>query len=75
LSSYGDAPRAPSYELCAQAGAELEHVPAGFVVRAPQGRIRAGVYALGEVTGAPLDPTRILEDAAALAKTIAADGV
>ena len=32
-----DAPRAPAYELCAQAGAELSHEPRGFVVRTGAG--------------------------------------
>jgi sarcosine oxidase, subunit alpha len=62
-----DAPRAPAYELCAQAGAELEHESRGFVVRvATGGRIRPGVLAVGEVVGTPLDVTRILEEAARL---------
>ena len=50
-----DAPRAPSYELAQQAGAELEHVPAGFVVRTADGKIAPGVYAFGEITGRPID--------------------
>lgn len=59
-----DAPVAPAYELCAQAGATLVHEPRGFVVTAPGGRIRDGVFALGEVTGAPLLPDVIARDAA-----------
>jgi sarcosine oxidase subunit alpha len=56
-----DPPRGPAYELAAQAGATLAHDEArGFVVRTDEaGRIRAGVYAVGEVTGAPLDPDAI----------------
>lgn len=54
-----DAPRAPAYELCQQAGATLAHAPRGFVVRAEAGKIRGGVWALGEVTGDPLDPARL----------------
>jgi sarcosine oxidase subunit alpha len=55
-----DAARAPSYELCAQAGAELTHEPRGFVVKTgPGGRIREGFFACGEVTGTPLDPVAI----------------
>jgi sarcosine oxidase subunit alpha len=50
-----DAPRAPAYELCEQAGAPLDHEARGFVPRAPNGKIRDGVFALGEVTGARLD--------------------
>jgi len=64
-----DLPVAPAYELGAQAGAELVHEPRGFVVRAAAGtgRIREGVYALGEVTGAPLDPAALGEAAEAIA--------
>ena len=63
-----DAPRAPAYELCAQAGAELTHEPRGFVVRPSAGnRIREGVFACGEVVGTPLDLTRIEQEAAAIA--------
>jgi thioredoxin reductase len=47
-----DAPRAPAYELAEQAGAKLEHEPRGYVVREP--RIRDGVFAVGELTGAAL---------------------
>jgi sarcosine oxidase subunit alpha len=59
-----DSPGAPAYELCAQAGARLSHEPRGFVVVAPDGRIRDGVFALGEVTGSPLHPDVIARDAA-----------
>lgn len=58
-----DAPRAPAYELAAQAGAELVHEPRGFVVRAQNGRIRSGVYATGELTGVAFDVTAFEEDA------------
>ena len=54
-----DAPRAPAYELAEQAGAKLEHDPRGYVVRAEQGKIRDGVYAVGELVGTPLDPRAI----------------
>jgi sarcosine oxidase subunit alpha len=50
-----DAPRAPAYELCEQAGAVLDHQPRGFVPRVDRGKIRDGVFALGEVTGASFD--------------------
>jgi sarcosine oxidase subunit alpha len=50
------APRAPAYELCEQAGASLIHEPRGFVPAVARGKIRDGVFALGEVTGTPLDP-------------------
>ena len=66
-----DAPRAPAYELCAQAGAVLVHEDQGFVVRAPGGRIRDGVFAVGEVLGTPLDPTAIAREADAVAASVA----
>jgi sarcosine oxidase, subunit alpha len=63
-----DAPSAPAYELCAQAGAELSHTRRGFFVRTGEGgRLRAGVFAIGEVTGAALDPEALARDAMALA--------
>jgi sarcosine oxidase subunit alpha len=66
-----DAPRAPAYELCAQAGARLTHAGAdapGFgVATLPGGLIRAGIFALGEATGTPLEPRAIARAAAELA--------
>jgi thioredoxin reductase len=50
-----DAPRAPAYELCEQAGAALRHAPEGFVPHARRGKIRDGIFAIGEVTGARFD--------------------
>jgi sarcosine oxidase subunit alpha len=62
-----DAPRAPAYELCAQAGADLAHEPRGFVVRVgPGGRIRRGVVAVGEVVGTPLEVGPVLTEAGQL---------
>jgi sarcosine oxidase subunit alpha len=62
-----DAPRAPAYELCAQAGARLIHAVNGYTVATgPGGRIRDGVFALGEVTGAPLEPAAMAREVAAL---------
>jgi sarcosine oxidase subunit alpha len=58
-----DAPRAPAYELCAQAGAELQHEPRGFRVRVGAGgAIRPGVLAVGEVVGTPLDVAQVMEE-------------
>lgn len=67
-----DAPRAPAYELCAQAGAELAHEPRGFLVRAVRGdgRIRDGVFAAGEVVGTPLDPGALAAAAQAIAGAV-----
>jgi pyruvate/2-oxoglutarate dehydrogenase complex dihydrolipoamide dehydrogenase (E3) component len=50
-----DAPRAPAYELCEQAGAKLRHEPRGFVPVADRGKLRDGVFAVGEVVGTPFD--------------------
>ena len=63
-----DAPRAPAYKLCAQAGAELGHEPCGFVVRTTGGLIRDGVFAVGEVAGTPFEPAAIAREAAAVAE-------
>lgn len=63
-----DAPCAPAYELCVQAGAELNHQPYGFaVLTGPGGLIRKGVFAVGEAVGTPLEPSAIQEEARALA--------
>ncbi len=64
-----DAPRAPAYELCAQAGAALVHEERGFVVHAIRGRVRDGVFAVGEVAGTPLDPTAVAAEADAVAES------
>jgi sarcosine oxidase subunit alpha len=62
-----DAPRAPAYELCAQAGAELTRVPRGFIVRTGHGStIRPSVFAVGEAVGTPVEPAAILGEAAAI---------
>jgi sarcosine oxidase, subunit alpha len=64
-----DAPGAPAYELCRQAGAEVGQEPRGFVVRVGRdGQIREGVFAIGEVTGAPLDPGALAAAARSLAE-------
>jgi sarcosine oxidase subunit alpha len=65
-----EAPRAPSYELCAQAGAKLDHEPRGFVVRTDGGKIRDGVFAVGEAVGTPLDAEAIAREADAVARGI-----
>jgi sarcosine oxidase subunit alpha len=62
-----DLPRAPAYELCAQAGAPLAHEPRGFVVRAPGGRVRDGVFVVGEAGGTALEPLAVGREAAAVA--------
>lgn len=62
-----DAPRAPAYELAAQAGAVLVHEPRGFVVTTKSGRIRDGVFAAGELTGVPFDVTAFENDAKRIA--------
>jgi sarcosine oxidase, subunit alpha len=66
-----DAPRAPAYELCTQAGAALDHQPRGFVVRVTKGgSIRRGVLAVGEVVGTHLAVARVLEEARQLSDGI-----
>lgn len=58
-----DAPRAPAYELCHQAGAELAHELRGFTVRTKGGRIADGIWATGEVTGTPFEASALEADA------------
>jgi sarcosine oxidase subunit alpha len=65
-----DAPRAPAYELCEQAGARLVPSPRGFIPEVSGGQIRAGVFALGEVTGAPLVPDVIDAQAEVIARRL-----
>jgi sarcosine oxidase subunit alpha len=65
-----DAPGAPAYELCVQAGAEVAHEARGFVVRTGAGgRVgpRPGVFVVGEATGRPLEPEAIAQEALATA--------
>ncbi len=60
--------RSPAYELCAQAGAELSHDRAGFIVRPGDGgRIRDRVFAVGEAVGTPLEANAMTSAARALA--------
>jgi pyruvate/2-oxoglutarate dehydrogenase complex dihydrolipoamide dehydrogenase (E3) component len=63
-----DARRAPAYELCAQAGAKLDHQRRGFVARAPDGKIAPGVFAAGEVMGTPVSPEAIWREAKGIAE-------
>ena len=65
-----DVPPAPAYELCEQAGARLEHRPCGFVPIVSRGRIAEGVWAVGEVSGAPLDIDAFVAQAEALAAAL-----
>lgn len=70
-----DAPRAPAYELCEQAGAELVHEPRGYVVCAEaNGRVADGMFAAGEVRGVPLDARAIEADADRVTAAILALG-
>jgi sarcosine oxidase subunit alpha len=65
-----DAPRAPAYEICAQAGARLTREDRGFVVALGAragGKLREGVFAVGEVVGTPMDPAAIALEASGLA--------
>jgi sarcosine oxidase subunit alpha len=65
-----DAARAPAYELCEQAGAPRAHEARGFVPRAERGKIRDGVFAMGEVTGARFEAVGFEEAAAEIAGQI-----
>jgi sarcosine oxidase subunit alpha len=67
-----DAPGAPAYELAAQAGARLRPASRGYIVEVgADGWIGGGgperrILALGEVTGAALDPDTVRDRARAL---------
>jgi NADPH-dependent 2,4-dienoyl-CoA reductase/sulfur reductase-like enzyme len=65
-----DAPRSPAYELAEQAGATLAHESRGFVVQTSGGKIRDGVYALGEMTGTPLEARALEREADRLAASL-----
>jgi sarcosine oxidase subunit alpha len=66
-----DAPRAPAYEICAQAGADLVHEATGYRVRtAAGGKIRDGVFAAGEAVGTPLDPAQMAREALAVVEAV-----
>ncbi len=65
-----DAPRSPAYELAEQAGATLAHEPRGFVVQTDSGRISKRVYALGEMTGTPLEPRAVEAEADRVAASV-----
>jgi len=67
-----DAPRAPAYELLAQAGADLEHHPYGFRARTDRGKVRDGFWGAGEAVGTPLTPEAIAEEARTVAERIGA---
>lgn len=57
-----DSARSPAYELAIQAGAETDHTPAGYVVKTTNGKIRDGLWAVGEVAGTPLDLERMIAE-------------
>jgi sarcosine oxidase subunit alpha len=66
-----DAPRAPAYELCEQAGAALRHRAFGFLpVTDAERRIRDGVWAVGEVVGTPLQPDAIARETRKVADAV-----
>jgi sarcosine oxidase, subunit alpha len=68
-----DAPRAPAYELAAQAGARLRHVASGYVVETDDGKIADGIYATGEMTGIAFEAAAIEADADRVAAQIVKD--
>jgi sarcosine oxidase subunit alpha len=66
-----DARRAPAYEICAQAGADLIHESAGFRVRTSTGgKIREGVFAAGEAVGTAFEPEEVAREAQALVEAL-----
>jgi sarcosine oxidase subunit alpha len=65
-----DAPRAPAYELAAQAGAALEHVTRGFLPKSDRGKIREGIWIAGEAAGTELEPAAIAAEARQIAEQI-----
>lgn len=67
-----DAPTAPAYELCEQAGAKLRHEARGYVTQTADGRVRDRVWALGEACGTAFTADALLAEARALAPRIAA---
>ncbi len=66
-----DAPTAPAYELCEQAGARLQHEARGYVAQTEEGRVREGVWALGEACGAQFSADVLLAEARVIATRIA----
>jgi sarcosine oxidase subunit alpha len=59
-----DAARSPAFELPEQAGARVAHEPRGFVVKTEAGgRISAGFWAAGEVTGARFEAAALIANA------------
>jgi sarcosine oxidase subunit alpha len=59
----------PAYAIAIQAGAEVARTKAGFAVRTGAGgRVRDGVFALGEACGTKLDVAAMTRAAAALAE-------
>lgn len=66
-----DAPRAPSFELALQLGAALAHEPRGYVVEAENGRIKEGVWGVGELVGTPLEAGAIAREAEGVAARLA----
>ena len=66
-----DAPRAPSYELAEQAGARLVHSPRGYLPRTDRGKIRDGVWIVGEAAGTPLRVTEMALEAEAIVASAA----
>jgi len=66
-----EAPPAPAVGLAIEAGAEVTRARAGFFVTAtPGGRVRDGVFALGEACGTALDPAAMTNSAIAMAELV-----
>jgi sarcosine oxidase subunit alpha len=64
-----EAAPSPAYTLAIQAGAGVARTRAGFVVKpGPGGRVRDGVFALGEACGTALEPGAMIRAASAMAE-------
>ncbi|MBK8254549.1 MAG: (2Fe-2S)-binding protein [Polyangiaceae bacterium] len=68
------APSAPSFEVAEQAGANTVFRPGGGYAVAcdEQGKCGDGLWAVGECTGLPFEPDRLIENARSVAKNVAA---
>jgi sarcosine oxidase subunit alpha len=66
-----DAPRSAAFELAEQAGAKLRASSHGFAVITTRGKIGPNRFAVGEMTGAPLDALAVEAEADTVAQTIA----
>lgn len=69
-----DAPRAPSYELATQGGADVVHEARGYRVRTEPGTLPPGLFVVGEMAGTPLEASALLAAAADVARSVLESG-